>query len=162
MNFKELYEMQEKLDFDIHTKFQVNYQNTFEKRVLAFLVELAEFANETRCFKYWSLKSASAKEIILEEYIDGIHFLLSLGIGLQVSYDTVFFVESKNKELTNQIIDVYKKAIMFSTENSLKNYEKLITAYLEVGNTLGFKEIELKEAYLKKNNINYQRLQNGY
>ena len=44
---------------------------------MALLVE-RELANETRSFKFWSTKGPSANEIILEEYVDSIHFLLSL------------------------------------------------------------------------------------
>ena len=48
--------------------------------MLALLVEIGELANETRSFKFWSVKPASEKKIILEEFVDGIHFILSLGI----------------------------------------------------------------------------------
>ncbi len=48
------------------------------KRDLALTIELAELANETRCFKYWSSKGPSEREVILEEFVDSIHFLLSL------------------------------------------------------------------------------------
>ncbi|WP_400249186.1 dUTP diphosphatase [Spiroplasma sp. ald] len=50
--FNYLLENQKKLDKHILTKFNLNDNETFEKRILAFLVELAEFINEQRDFKY--------------------------------------------------------------------------------------------------------------
>ncbi len=55
-----------------------------KKKMLALLVEIGELANETRCFKYWSNKPASEREVILEEYVDGLHFILSIGIDLGI------------------------------------------------------------------------------
>ncbi|WP_342256867.1 dUTPase [Spiroplasma endosymbiont of Poecilobothrus nobilitatus] len=63
-----------------------NDNETFEKRILAFLFELSEFINEQRDFKYWSVKPASAKDILLEEYIHVIHFLISIGNSLTVDF----------------------------------------------------------------------------
>ena len=78
MKFTELFKMQYQLDKTINDKHNTTYETTLTKRIMAFMVELGEFANETRCFKYWSVKPSSEKEVVLEEYIDGIHFILSL------------------------------------------------------------------------------------
>jgi hypothetical protein len=80
----ELFSLQKGLDEEIHQKHHVDLRETHYKRILALLVELGEFANETRCFKFWSLKPASEKGVILDEYADGMHFFLSLGIPLGV------------------------------------------------------------------------------
>ena len=52
----------------------------FKKKDWHFLLNLRNLANETRCFKFWSTKGPSDDAVILEEYVDSIHFLLSLGI----------------------------------------------------------------------------------
>jgi dimeric dUTPase (all-alpha-NTP-PPase superfamily) len=44
--------MQKKLDSAILTSRDRTYEDTFNERSLAFIVELAEFANEARDFKY--------------------------------------------------------------------------------------------------------------
>ena len=48
-------------------------------------MEFGEFANATRCFKYWSNKPSEAQDIVLDEYVDGLHFFLSLGIDIKAS-----------------------------------------------------------------------------
>ena len=77
-----LYKRQEELDDEIARNHNINYETTFARRFLALLVEFGELANETRCFKYWSNKKSSPKEVVSDEYSDGLHFLLSLGIVL--------------------------------------------------------------------------------
>jgi dimeric dUTPase (all-alpha-NTP-PPase superfamily) len=51
-NFKIIVAQQKKLDKEILTKFNRNYENTLNERKLALLVELSELANEIRSFKY--------------------------------------------------------------------------------------------------------------
>lgn len=85
--FAYLLENQKKLDHHILKKFKLDDEQTLDKRILAFLIELAEFINEQRDFKYWSVKTASEQDILLEEYIDGIHFLISIGSTLQVDFN---------------------------------------------------------------------------
>lgn len=44
--------------------------------LLGLGVEVAELAQATRCFKYWSTKGPESKERILEEYADVLHMML--------------------------------------------------------------------------------------
>src|SRR5690625_909139 len=71
--------MQRELDNYIESNNDLHNKDVFQEKYLALLVELGELANETRCFKFWSMKPPSDKKVILEEFVDGIHFLLSLG-----------------------------------------------------------------------------------
>ena len=70
-----IFKKQLELDTHIHKNHNITYQDVETERVIALAVELGELANEVRCFKFWSLKKPSAKEIILEEYVDGIPFI---------------------------------------------------------------------------------------
>src|SRR3954454_6608730 len=80
MDFEKLFQMQKGLDNHIEEKHRLEDEDLFSRKILALFVELGELANETRCFKFWSVKPASARSVILEEFVDGIHFILSLGI----------------------------------------------------------------------------------
>src|SRR5699024_11074132 len=59
----------------------------FEAKYLALLVELGELANETRCFKFWSKKPGSDRAVILEEFVDNLHFILLLGIEKEYLFE---------------------------------------------------------------------------
>jgi dimeric dUTPase (all-alpha-NTP-PPase superfamily) len=78
MDFKKFLEMQNELDSFIMQNKTIDNKTLLSKRILACIVELGEYANETKCFKYWSDKKASDKEIRLEEFIDVLHFIFSI------------------------------------------------------------------------------------
>lgn len=161
MDWKKLYAMQKELDNYIEINHHLAGKNFFEEKYLALLVEIGELANETRCFKFWSTKPGSEKSIILAEYVDGLHFILSLGLEIGCQYEPVPFQESFHSE-TEQFTLVYEKCTSFKHTPSGKNYEEMVESYLQLGSVLGFDENEVEEAYFQKHEINYERQNQGY
>ena len=86
---KEMYQKQLELDTEIAKNHNISYEETKDKRLLALLVELGEFANATRTFKFWSFKPSESKERVLDEFADGLHFLLSLGLAYKFELDSI-------------------------------------------------------------------------
>ncbi len=164
MNYqlKELYLMQEQLDKTIHNQHHKTYESTFYERIMALLVELGELANETRCFKYWSLKKASSKEVILEEYSDGLHFILSLGIHLGIDYNEVFTPLQSRTVLTKAFLDLYADVIAFQQQTTKDNYRSLVNHFLGLGLLMDIQFSDLFAAYVAKNKINYERQKTNY
>ncbi len=156
-----LYALQAELDAEIEKNHQVTYESSFERRVLALLVELGEFANETRCFKYWSFKPSSPKEVVLDEYADGMHFLLSLGIALGEK-DIVYSPKISSKDLTSAILKVYADAIALKDDYNKEAYEKALFDYLDIIPLLGYSCLDAKDAYLKKMEVNHKRQETKY
>lgn len=156
---------QEKLDANILAKH--NLESTpeiFEKRIIAFFVELGEFANEERSFKYWSQKPAAPKDRQLDEYVDGLHFLLSLGNSLNYDF--------KNHEFGNEnLSDIQLKTVYFEILSNLTSFAKskkiqqfqnLFNDYLTIAQVCNYSETEILQAYDQKNAINFQRQINNY
>lgn len=162
MNYQQLFHMQKELDRHIETKHQLQDEDLFERKVLALLVELGELANETRCFKFWSLKFSSPQETVLEEFVDGIHFILSLGIECGFDREDLAFTIDKKESVNSQFLSVYDQIGIFRTSRSLKDYKELFSAYLNLGEMLGFSSSEIKNAYVEKNEVNYKRQAEGY
>lgn len=88
MELKEFYKMQNDLDEYIVDKafgagnYLIDGHNDIAfltDRILALMIEVGEFANATRCFKYWSNKDSESKERLLDEYADILHLFLSVG-----------------------------------------------------------------------------------
>ncbi|QKY69630.1 dUTP diphosphatase [Lentibacillus sp. CBA3610] len=161
MNWSSLYTMQKQLDTYIESQYDLSDKDIFREKYLALLVELGELANETRCFKFWSMKPRNKQTIILEEYVDGIHFILSLGLEKGFRYDSEAVKPGEIDE-TGQFNRVYDSCISFYREPSDKNYKKLFENYVQLGIVLGFDEQAVKDAYLRKNEINYERQNQGY
>lgn len=161
MNLFKLYEIQKKLDDRICAEHELEGKNLIGAKILALQVELGELANETRCFKFWSNKGPSPREAILEEYVDCLHFILS--IGLESGFTGIVPTKIDNTDnLTGQFQDMFAQITAFQHKPALNNYEKLFSHFLLLGSKLDFTEEEIYRAYIKKNKINHQRQDEGY
>lgn len=163
MNLEKLFEMQKGLDSHIEAQHELKSEDLFDRKVLALLVELGELANETRCFKFWSLKAPSPKEVILEEFVDGIHFILSLGIECEFTEKAdLNGIQNQTNSLTEQFLEVYRIIEEYREARSLEKYEEMFQAYLYLATIMGFSNVEIEQAYYKKNEVNYERQKQGY
>jgi dimeric dUTPase (all-alpha-NTP-PPase superfamily) len=163
MQLEKLFRMQRGLDQHIEEKHGLQNEDLFDRKVLALLVELGELANETRCFKFWSIKPSSEKSVVLEEYVDGIHFILSLGIecGFQ-NLDYILDIEPLSASTTEQFLLIYQLVNKFRDTKSESDFKTLLQSYLQLGTLLGISYEEMEKAYFTKNEVNYQRQQNNY
>src|SRR5690625_7034757 len=98
MNLNTLFKKQMELDAHITQKRNLEGQPLLDKRIVALICELYECINEARFFKYWSEDqrpntiesklTSNGKAVVynplLEEYIDTIHFTLSIANDLGV------------------------------------------------------------------------------
>ncbi|MFZ3588410.1 dUTP diphosphatase [Bacillus sp. DJP31] len=163
MNLNHLFEMQQELDQRIKMEHGLEKESLFERKVLALLVELGELANETRCFKFWSKKPSSSKEVVLEEYVDGIHFILSLGIEKDFHKDSFNIgISVTNTDLVSIFIKVYAHIHDFAGNPTRDGYHQLVSGYFALGQALQFGFDEIEQAYMQKNTINHERQNTGY
>jgi dimeric dUTPase (all-alpha-NTP-PPase superfamily) len=161
MNLQQLFTMQEELDRFIQENQGVR-EGVFRKKGLALLVELAELANETRCFKFWSVKGPSEKAVILEEYVDSIHFLLSVGIDKDLNGLETWPEPVSENNLTELFLGTQAAIHKFIEEYSMENYRNIWSWYGAIALALGFTYEEVREAYCAKNQKNYDRQHEGY
>lgn len=163
MQLQKLFQMQKGLDSHIEEKHSLQDEDLFDRKVLALLVEIGELANETRCFKFWSVKPSSAKDVILEEFVDGVHFILSLGLECGFDAEQIAVKERESSlDVTGQFLTVYDMISIFQKSKSLDDYIRLFESYLHLASLLGFTYEEMERAYFHKNEVNYQRQQNNY
>ena len=161
MNWMTLFEIQKELDEKIQRKHNLQRENLITRKILAFQVELGELANETRCFKFWSLKPPSTRSVIIEEYVDGLHFLLSLGLEIDSRFESLQ-PDERAHDLCDQFQQVYRLTAHFEMFIDTDHYKKLFAAFLELGHQLGLTDQEITGAYLLKNQVNHERQQQGY
>lgn len=161
MNWDELYSMQQHLDQHIEENHNLQNKDVFQEKYLALLVELSELANETRCFKFWSLKPRNEDSVILEEYVDGLHFILSLGLEKGYRYTSAELGQPLETE-TEQFNAVFEAGTVFYQEQTAESYKDLFRKFLLLGKILGFSEEDIQQAYYKKNEINFERQNKGY
>ena len=161
MDLTNLYQKQAELDQRIADNHHVSYETTRERRILALFVEIGEFANATRCFKYWSNKPSEAQDIVLDEYVDGLHFFLSLGIDIKTNKKTYHFTK-RAENLTKQVLEVYRLASIFYKKQDEKSYIKAFQAFINIVPLLKVRWSTIEKAYYKKLGENYTRQDNNY
>lgn len=161
IELKELYRAQSELDDHIHAQHNLNYEITRDKRIMALLVEIGELANETRCFKYWSLKAPSPQNRIIDELADGLHFFLSLGLDLKC-LNTKYEIAINNLSLTAQFLRVYDTISILANKYTLASYYQSFQEFLNLIPKLKLTVEEVVEGYYHKLAVNHQRQNEKY
>ncbi len=161
LKLTQIRQLQMELDERIMTNHETTRLETRNKRILALMVEIAELANETRSFKFWSFKGASEKEVLLEELSDCVHFAISLGIDLN-DLETELPFDHRETSLSDQFIDWMTACAKLKAEFSLEHYHEVLSYIGSVALAMGFNADEVSATYVKKNSINHTRQDNHY
>lgn len=165
MNYQKLLEMQAELDNHIITKHNLKFIE-LPKLVLAAITELSEVCNDSQCFKYWKVNS-KPKPGLSEEVADFTHFLASLSNRFQVvGKDIEERGAIKYTDISEQFLHMHYTASMIGIFPSAIEKQKhvliLWSLFKGLLDHLNFTEEQLFEAYLKKNEKNYERQATGY
>lgn len=163
MDYEYLFNKQRELDTYIEDNLEsaADRDDLFRKKILALQVEIGELANETRCFKFWSRKGPSEKSVILEEYVDGLHFILSVGLDKGLTY-TSSPLTHNGIDQTDSFLELYRCIGAFYNEPVQETYVTLFQSFLQLGQQLGFNEASILKAYQQKNEVNHTRQDEGY
>ncbi|MBT2696370.1 dUTP diphosphatase [Bacillus sp. ISL-40] len=176
MDLAKLFLLQKELDNHIENEHpREEGESRLSYKVLALLVELGELANEVRFFKFWSTNRRPRTQAVrvptmmeedkkyynptLEEYVDGWHFILSIGLELQIK--EVEISACKRENLEDQFIGLYNVISLLAVGFHHK-YNDVVSAYIGLGEMLGFTPEEIEGAYLVKNEINHKRQEVHY
>lgn len=163
VDLTKVFDQQRQLDKEIHAKHNVSYRTINRELKLALLVELGELANEIRSFKFWSKKGPSAHNVILEEYVDCMHFITSICIRFIVSpkFEIKRYVNKYQspKEITKAFVWLFRKTCNINTAWKARYW---YMNFLKFGFRLGFSMEEIINAYEKKNKINHERQDKNY
>lgn len=186
MNLQKLFEMQRQLDEHIEKEHpRKPREDRLAKKVLALQVELGELANEWRGFKYWSnnqeprtalteipsyagipfFTDAKTRNPMLEEYVDCLHFILSIGVEIEASFKP--YPKCKAGDVLNQLRMLYRSINEFDARSKRVEYrngyyKEMFQDFLNLGEMLGFTWEQIEEAYMQKNEENHKRQASGY
>lgn len=183
MNLLKLFEMQRVLDKRITDVHPVQEgEDRLANKILALQVELGELANEWRGFKFWSVRQEpvtndlrvvdykeSGEAILetynplLEEYVDCLHFILSIGLELDVrpnlEWDDICHYDD---DITNLFLDFNIKIQDLRHWESDDSWIELFEDFYILGKMLGFTWEQIEQAYFDKNKVNHNRQATGY
>lgn len=204
MNLAKLFDMQRELDQRIIKDKGLEGQELIPNTFLALQVELSEFANEGRWFKHWSndrkprtevkqhvsipgykAKGVEIRNPLLEEFVDSLHFYLS--IAIQKGWQEALYIYEEQLdpvEFTADLTSNYLEMTYFLNKAYMENYSEeenkefesksgfpkkqywfriAWILFLNIGvNGFGFTLEQIEAAYLAKNKVNHQRQEEGY
>ncbi|MDT2842631.1 dUTP diphosphatase [Vagococcus lutrae] len=179
-------------DAILKEKPEMTAEERFEKTCVALSVEIAELANTAEHFKFWKENKGKVDEkrfwtedgvsyydkleeseidydkaqklTLVEEASDCLHFILSLAnqnrheiemFGIHFSYEE----EDDSSKEENLLFLNYLIGCLGQSE---ANLEMLLDIFFIYIRQLGITTQELEQAYYDKNEVNYQRLEQGY
>ncbi|WP_431810828.1 dUTP diphosphatase [Lysinibacillus capsici] len=100
---------------------------------------------------------------LLEEYVDCLHFILSIGLEINtkttVDWDDIEFFET---DITEQFIEITSRILELRSWESSNTWAGLFSEFYVLGKMLGFTWDEVETAYFTKNAENHRRQTNGY
>ena len=132
-----------------------------ENMKIALFVELGELMNEFPTkFKHWKSSAVDNREKGLVEFVDCLHFALSI-TNEKVDFEKCKRFMKNYWEL-NSGWDTFDLLYEILYDLYEEVYADLISDLFRVGNRLGFTWEEIYNAYKEKNKVNYERLKNGY
>lgn len=109
-----------------------------------------------------------SKNPLLEEYVDCLHFILSIGLelGMDEVADELDF-EYAGRDIIDCFVDLNSDItdLYYIRENDDLNsylHESLFSKFIRLGELLGFTWDEIEQAYLQKNAENHRRQEVGY
>src|SRR5690625_2274047 len=102
---------------------------------------------------------------LLEEYVDCLHFILSIGNDLRINEHQNFCGTG-----TKNAITLFLEINRYVSELWLKRHEKeksvkwlfVLANFISLGEQLGFTWEQIEQAYFEKNKVNHQRQTDGY
>lgn len=154
-----IYEENKRLDAIFESKYQID-PNYYQKNCLEFLVELGEFVNESKVFKYWSIKK-TIYDKLLEEFADTITMTLLFYRLLDLK------LEEPIKPLeSNNIYEIINFLFLKGTELMYNLNEELVKTLfsnlLLVAKYLNLAENDILMAIENKQKIICERLNSEY
>lgn len=122
---------------------------------------------EGRCGTCEGLGYIFTKNALLEEYVDCIHFILSIGNDLGVNFPQFDVSRDSYDHTTYGDVEMftYTGKCVYAILNGggdTNRYRKAFRAIIMLGYKLGFEWKEVEEYYFKKNAINHERQNNNY
>lgn len=160
-----LLKKQQELDDYIMRERWLTHEETIEQRKLAFAVELAELAQEWRGFKYWS-DNQQPSDKMLEEYVDVLHFALSLHNYYKGDMHYVTSVAAGVSEkyllLNSTPLEIFSKTLQLFGDGCHWSDGASLSLVVLLAKSLGLEENSILKEYDRKYQINIERQNNGY
>ena len=137
-----------------------------ECRALGYIANYDELGDCVKCNNTGQL----TENPLLEEYVDCLHFILSIGNDLEIENFVAIEQLVKFKSFEDrEVLFVFRKlylevSLLLDDAKNLayEYYPHILQWFLELGYLLGFTWEQVEQAYYDKNKVNFERQEQGY
>ena len=105
------------------------------QKILSFLHDLSEVALESRCYLFWEKEEPVNHQQLLENYLEGLTMLMSIGYELRIDSIKNHTEIPENQDLYSLFFKIYQSILNVQKQYSSEDYQNTIDDYF----TLGFK-----------------------
>lgn len=102
------------------------------------------------------------KNPLLEEYVDCLHLIVSIGIELNINPNELFVSTAKQDDDIDLFISLYHDISQLDLKCKGTHYKYTFVRFSELGACLGFTKFEIESAYYSKNKTNHERQESNY
>lgn len=160
---KELQNKQLELDKFIYESNGIaDTGDIYYDKIVALDVELGEFINEVKTFKYWKKNKVMDSNKVIEEACDCLHFILSLANDMEIELK---YIEAMKMAKDVNLLYRFIKATLWRDiylDDESESMNKVLSLLIGIIKELGFTYEDLIKEYDRKYEINIQRQKEGY
>ena len=117
------------------------------QKILAFLHDLSEVALESRCYLFWEKEEPVNHQQLLENYLEGLTMLMSIGYELRIDSIKNHTEIPENQDLYSLFFKIYQSILNVQKQYSSEDYQNTIDDYFTLGFKLGIDIDEIIDNY---------------
>ena len=129
------------------SKNEILNTQKLNQKILAFLHDLSQVCQESRCYLFWEKEEAIDHDKLLESYLEGLTMLMSIGYELRIDRIRNYKEIPHPTDLYSQFFKIYQSILLVQQHYSSDDYQHTIDDYLTLGFMLGVNTDEIIDNY---------------
>ncbi|MFR7590984.1 MAG: dUTP diphosphatase [Longibaculum sp.] len=129
------------------TKNEILNVRRLNQKILSFLHDLGEVAQESRCYLFWEKEEKINHQKLLEHYIEGLTMLMSIGYELRIDSIKNHTEIPSNTDIYSLFFKIYHSILKVQSHYSSEDYQNTIDDYFTLGFQLGIDIHEIIDNY---------------
>lgn len=129
------------------TKNEVLNVQRLNQKILAFLHDLGQVAEDSRCYLFWEKDEPIDHQQLLEDYLEGLTMLMSIGYELRIDSIKNHSEIPSPTDIYSLFFKIYHSILKVQSHYSSEDYQNTIDDYFTLGFQLNIQIEEILNSY---------------
>ena len=129
------------------TKNEVLNVQGLNQKILAFLHDLGQVAEDSRCYLFWEKDEPIDHQQLLEDYLEGLTMLMSIGYELRIDSIKNHSEIPSPTDIYSLFFKIYHSILKVQSHYSSEDYQNTIDDYFTLGFQLNIQIEEILNSY---------------